>query len=135
GPTRHMRGRRGFWRRLLRRGLFAALALALVSVLSVVALRFVDPWTSGYMLQARVNSWFDGQDAPFRLRQTWRDYAQISPQLALAVVASEDQRFPLHHGFDFRQIRAALDAAGRGGRLRGASTISQQVARNVFLWN
>jgi monofunctional biosynthetic peptidoglycan transglycosylase len=51
------------------------------------------------------------------------------------VVASEDQRFPVHHGFDFKQIQAALEKAGDGGRMRGASTISQQVAKNLFLWN
>ncbi len=130
-----MRGRRGFWRRLLRRVLLAALALLLLSVLLVAAGRFIDPWTSGYMLQARAASWFDADSRPFRLRQQWRDYEDISAHLALAVVASEDQRFPGHHGFDFRQIQAALEEAGRGGRMRGASTISQQVARNLYLWN
>jgi len=130
-----MRGRRGFWRRLLRRALLAVLGLLLLSVLMVAAARFVNPWTSGYMLQARVASWFDAESRPFRMRQQWRDYSDISPHLALAVVASEDQRFPLHHGFDFRQIQAAIEEAGRGGRMRGASTISQQVARNLYLWN
>lgn len=130
-----MRGRRGFWRRLLRRALFTALALVLLSVLMVASLRFIDPWTSGFMLQARIESWFDEDARPFRLRQQWRDFEHISPQLALAVVASEDQRFPEHHGFDFRQIRQALREAERGGRMRGASTITQQVAKNLFLWN
>ena len=130
-----MAGGRGFWRRLLRLALFAALALVLLSMLQVAATRFVDPFTSGYMLQARVQSWFDEDAKPFRLRRQWRDYEAISPHLALAVVASEDQRFLLHHGFDFKQIRAAIDDAGRGRRVRGASTITQQVARNVYLWN
>ncbi len=130
-----MGSRRGVARRLLRRAGLLVLALAGLSVLLVAATRVVDPWTSGYMLQARISAWFDDDDTPFRLRQQWRDYAQISPQLALAVVASEDQRFPQHYGFDFRQIRAAIDDAGRGGRMRGASTITQQVARNLYLWN
>lgn len=130
-----MGGRRGIGRRLLRLVLFTALGALLLSVLLVALLRFVDPWTSGFMLQARVNSWFDDDPKPFALRQQWRDFAQISPQLALAVVASEDQRFPEHYGFDFKQIQKALDDAERGGRMRGASTISQQVAKNVFLWN
>jgi len=123
------------WRRLLRLALLSVLALVLLSVVSVAALRFIDPWTSGFMMQARIHSWFDDDPKPYLLRQQWRDLDQISPQLALAVVASEDQRFPEHGGFDFRQIRAALAEASDGGRMRGASTISQQVAKNVFLWN
>jgi monofunctional biosynthetic peptidoglycan transglycosylase len=87
------------------------------------------------MLDARVESWFDGDSRPLRLRHEWRDYGQISRELAMAVVTSEDQRFLEHHGFDFTQIHKALDEADRGGRLRGASTISQQVAKNLFLWN
>lgn len=130
-----MARKRGFWRRLLRRAAFTALALALLSVLLVASVRFVDPWTSGFMLQARIESWFDEDPQPLRIRQQWRDIERISPQLALAVVASEDQRFTAHHGFDFRQIRQALREAERGGRMRGASTITQQVARNLFLWN
>jgi monofunctional biosynthetic peptidoglycan transglycosylase len=130
-----MSRRRGIWRRLLRLAVLGVLAAVLLSVFVVATLRFVDPWSSGFMLQARVNSWFDGDPAPFVLHQQWQDYQQISAQLALAVVASEDQRFPVHHGFDFKQIKAALEEAGDGGRMRGASTISQQVAKNLFLWN
>jgi monofunctional biosynthetic peptidoglycan transglycosylase len=61
------------------------------------------------------------------------DLPEISRFAALAVVAAEDQRFPLHHGFDFAEIGEALEERGNG-RLRGASTISQQVAKNLFLW-
>jgi monofunctional glycosyltransferase len=60
---------------------------------------------------------------------------QISPHVALAVIASEDQQFPFHAGFDFNSIREAVRASEHGKRLRGASTISQQVAKNLFLWN
>jgi monofunctional biosynthetic peptidoglycan transglycosylase len=130
-----MSRRRGIWRRLLRLTVLGVLAAMLLSVLAVAMLRFVDPWSSGFMLQARVNSWFDDNPQPFQLHQQWQDYGQISPQLALAVVASEDQQFPVHRGFDFKQIQSALEEAENGGRMRGASTISQQVARNVFLWN
>ena len=59
---------------------------------------------------------------------------QISPNAAFAVIASEDQQFPFHAGFDFNSIREAVRAHERGRRLRGASTISQQVAKNLFLW-
>ncbi len=59
---------------------------------------------------------------------------RISPHAAVAVIAAEDQKFLLHDGFDFEQIDKAMTDAGRGRRLRGASTISQQVAKNLFLW-
>jgi monofunctional biosynthetic peptidoglycan transglycosylase len=61
--------------------------------------------------------------------------AQISPHLRRAVLASEDDRFYLHHGIDFVEIENALERRRRGGRLRGASTLTQQVAKNLFLWN
>jgi monofunctional glycosyltransferase len=129
------RKRPGRIRRLLRLMLALAVGAVVISVLAVLALRFIDPWTSAFMVDARVASWFDADERPFVLRQSWRDYARISPQLALAVVASEDQQFPVHRGFDFRQIRKAMDDAERGRRARGASTITQQVAKNLFLWN
>jgi monofunctional biosynthetic peptidoglycan transglycosylase len=119
----------------LRLAVLTALAAVLLSALSVLLLRFVNPWTSAFMVDARIASWFDADPQPWRLQHTWRDYAQISAQLPLAVVASEDQRFPDHRGFDMGQIKKALDEAQRGRRSRGASTISQQVAKNLFLWN
>jgi monofunctional glycosyltransferase len=127
--------RSGFLRRLLRLVLLLAVAAIALSVLAVAALRYVDPWTSAFMVDARVASWFDDDPQPWQLRHEWRDYSRISRQLALAVVASEDQRFPEHDGFDFKQIQKALDDAERGRRARGASTITQQVAKNLFLWN
>jgi len=68
------------------------------------------------------------------LANTWIDWEQIPPHAALAVVAAEDQRFLEHHGFDFDSLQDALQTARRGQPLRGASTISQQVAKNLFLW-
>jgi monofunctional biosynthetic peptidoglycan transglycosylase len=65
----------------------------------------------------------------------WRSYEQISPSMALAAIAAEDQRFPIHSGFDLEAINAALEDARAGASLRGASTISQQVAKNIFLWS
>ncbi len=130
-----MAGRRGWLRRLLRFAVFAVIAALLLSVASVALLRWVNPWTSAMMVEARVDSWFDSDPRPFALRQTWRSYNQISRELGLAVVSSEDQRFLEHHGFDLTQIQKAMDEAERGGRSRGASTISQQVAKNLFLWN
>jgi len=69
------------------------------------------------------------------VRSTWVDLKDISPHLVRAVIASEDQNFCTHDGFDLREIQKAMQEAENGGDLRGASTISQQTAKNVFLWN
>lgn len=68
------------------------------------------------------------------VRHEWVPASEIPPMLDLAVVCTEDQRFLSHRGFDFDQIMAAMDEAEDGGRSRGASTITQQTAKNVFLW-
>ena len=73
--------------------------------------------------------------ARFALHYRWTPWDQVSKQLPIALVAAEDQKFPFHHGFDFDAIQNALADADDGERLRGASTISQQVAKNLFLWN
>ena len=69
------------------------------------------------------------------VRSTWVDLKDVSPHLVRAVIASEDQNFCSHDGFDMKEIQKAMQAAENGGDLRGASTISQQTAKNVFLWN
>jgi len=76
---------------------------------------------------------WDG-DFAYRNRYQWVPLEKISPQAALAVIASEDQRFPFHAGFDFESIRQAVRHNARGGKIRGASTLTQQVAKNLFLW-
>ncbi len=97
-------------------------------------LRFWHPLTSAYMLAARIDA-ARARDRGYRTHYIWVDLEHIAPTAALAVIASEDQRFPFHAGFDFGSIRQAVRASERGKRLRGASTISQQVARNLFLWS
>lgn len=69
------------------------------------------------------------------VRSKWVDLKDVSPHLVRAVIASEDQNFCSHEGFDLKEIQKAMQAAENGGDLRGASTISQQTAKNVFLWN
>jgi len=71
---------------------------------------------------------------PTAFEYKWVDWPDLSPNVALAVIASEDQRFFAHRGFDLDAIADAIDTFQAGGRLRGASTISQQVAKNLFLW-
>jgi monofunctional biosynthetic peptidoglycan transglycosylase len=121
-------------RRWLRRLLWLPVWLLLISVLQVLTLRWIDPPTSSFMLIRQVEAMRAG-DADFELRQQWRDLAEISPQLPIALVAAEDQKFPRHRGFDLAAIDQARTRNARGGRIRGASTISQQVAKNLFLWS
>ncbi len=97
-------------------------------------LRWFTPMTSAMMLEARVQAWA-AQQRSSRIDFQWASLEQISPHAAIAVIASEDQLFPFHAGFDFNSIREAVRASERGKRLRGASTISQQVAKNMFLWS
>ena len=75
-----------------------------------------------------------GRGEKVRLKHHWVPMKEISSQLGIAVIASEDQRFLEHHGFDFKAIEKAIDENKKGKRRRGASTISQQTAKNVFLW-
>ncbi|RJX35415.1 MAG: monofunctional biosynthetic peptidoglycan transglycosylase [Desulfurivibrio sp.] len=112
--------------RLLLAGLVLSVALVLV-------LRWVAPPTSAFMAGRHLAQLF-GSDARSRISYQWVDWEGISPHLLLAVVAAEDQKFPRHAGFDFDSIGKALEKNRQGGRLRGASTISQQVAKNLFLW-
>ncbi len=118
---------RRWWRRLL----LLLLLLPGLTILQVLVLRWLDPPTTMVMLAQRVES---RQIAGFDLDYRWRDWATLSPQVPIALVAAEDQQFPAHHGFDLDAIGRALDHNDAGGRLRGASTISQQVAKNLFLW-
>jgi monofunctional biosynthetic peptidoglycan transglycosylase len=120
--------------RLLRLLVIIALTWLGVTWLMVLLLRFVPPWTSAVMLERQIGAWVQ-HEPNFHLRQRWVPWSQMSPWVPLAMVAGEDQKFPYHHGFDFDSIHSAIDEADDGGRLRGASTISQQTAKNLFLWN
>jgi len=110
----------------------AILAAAAASILAVLALRWLPVPLTAFMVQERIA--LRGSSPPLAQRHQWVPWARISRNAGLAVIAAEDQKFIEHHGFDFDAIGKAMDEAGRGGRLRGASTISQQVAKNLFLW-
>ena len=103
------------------------------SVLAVLLLRFVPPLASAFMINAYVQARLE-HDATWHLDYRWTPYERISRHAKLAVIASEDQKFAFHPGFDFEAIDAAIKERERGKRLRGASTITQQVAKNLFLW-
>jgi monofunctional glycosyltransferase len=129
-----MAGGRSLPGRLLR-GLFWLLFLFVaLSVLAVLPLRWVDPPVSAFMLESRVAAWVS-RDRSYVFRHAWTDLKRISPNLPLAVVASEDQKFPEHWGFDVGAIEKAYELNQHSHRVRGASTISQQVAKNLYLWS
>ncbi len=114
--------------------MLALTAWLVLTVSAVLLLRWVNPFTSAMMVEARLGAWA-AQQPDYRTDFRWVSLEQVSGHAAIAVVASEDQLFPYHAGFDFNSIRAAVRASEQGKRLRGASTISQQVAKNLFLWS
>jgi monofunctional glycosyltransferase len=122
--------RRGWWWRW---PLWLALVAIVATTLQVLVLRFVDPPFSMVMVVRQAGAWTGG-GRDVRIAYEWRDLERIAPALPLAVIAAEDQRFATHRGFDLEAIEQARRHNARGGRLRGASTISQQVAKNLFLW-
>lgn len=111
----------------------ALLVVCAASVAAVAVLRWLDPPTTAFVVQQRVAAWRGGERRAYPPR-TWIAAREIPPHVGLAVVAAEDQKFPRHNGFDVEAIQDARRDHERGGRLRGASTISQQVAKNLFLW-
>ncbi len=124
---------RSFLRRLFTRAWqFVALLLA-VTVLATAAMRFIPPLTTAVILERRIDALAHGR--AYHVDRRWVPWSRISPDAALAVIASEDQNFATHRGFDVESIQQAIDAHEKGQRLRGASTISQQVAKNLFLWS
>jgi monofunctional biosynthetic peptidoglycan transglycosylase len=131
--TLHKPPRKPLWRRWLRAVGILALAWVALSWLCVFILRFAPPPTSAFMLERRIAALRDGERA-FALKYQFIPLAKISTELPIALVAGEDQKFPVHHGFDVQAIEDAMDDADDGARLRGASTISQQTAKNLFLW-
>lgn len=112
-------------RRLVRFAVGLGLLIGVTTALPIAALRWVPPLTSAFMLRAR---FVEGCE---RIEAEWTPRRRIAPAVFLAVIAAEDQRFARHAGFDFDAIGEALE---EGGTPRGASTITQQVAKNLFLW-
>ncbi len=120
--------------RIARAVLSIVLLLGLLSVGCVAMFRWINPPYSAFMAEAQIAAWA-GRDSSYVFRYSWVDLSRISPNLPLAVVASEDQKFPEHWGFDVESIEKAYALNQHSHRVRGASTISQQVAKNLFLWS
>ncbi|MDI5834739.1 monofunctional biosynthetic peptidoglycan transglycosylase [Shewanella xiamenensis] len=107
------------------------LGLFFTSILSVVLLRFIDPPMWSWRIERALFP-----PAPIsEVRHQWRSLEQISPELQLAVIAAEDQKFAGHSGFDLDAISSAIEYNQKGKKVRGASTLSQQAAKNLFMWS
>lgn len=105
----------------------------LITILPVLCLRWISPPTTSFMLQEKFNAWWNDKKN-FKIRYRWVDLNKISLHAPIAVVAAEDQKFPDHWGFDRESIEEAWIERANGIRARGASSISQQVVKNLFLW-
>ena len=129
-----MTRRRSWPARLARTAAIALFAAATLSILVVAMFRWLPVPATAFMIRERYEARRDDAGARFRQRHDWVPWSGISRHAAVAVIAAEDQKFLEHDGFDFEAIDKALTDSRRGRRLRGASTISQQVAKNLFLW-
>lgn len=107
-----------------------ALVCALLPVVALLLLRWLPPPASALMLQRKLSTGLGSDAIDYR----WVSLAEIAPAAIVAVVAAEDQKFAEHRGFDREAIEDAIEDHDRGRRLRGASTITQQLAKNLFLW-
>lgn len=131
-PNGRAGGRRGFLLRILRPLLWVILAFYVAVALLLVAFRWIDPPTTAVRLERRYEAYF----RPGTYVERWNPVplSQISPYLQHAVIAAEDGNFYRHWGFDFDQIEIAVKGDWmERGRLRGASTLSQQLVKNLFL--
>lgn len=124
--------RKGLARRILRGCFWCGVAILASSILAVVVLRFVPVPVSALMVERRIVSWFDPK--PYVSRHKWVPLGEIAPCMGAAVIAAEDQTFPDHFGFDWQAIEKAFKHNETSRRKRGASTVSQQTAKNLFLW-
>ncbi len=104
--------------------------LWLLAALTLVAAKWIDPPTDAVHMERRVQAWMHGR--PYHERYTFVPLRRISPDLQHAVIAAEDARFYQHHGFDWHQIQIDAQDDMDGGRIRGASTLTQQLVKNLF---
>lgn len=114
------------WRRLKR--------ILLILFIAQFVYIFILKWINPPITITQIGSWISLWGTDKKLQKTWVDYNQISQHAKLAVIASEDQLFTDHNGFDFKSIEKAMKHNQKSKKIKGASTISQQVAKNVFLW-
>ena len=120
-------------KRFLRFIIRCVMGFLIASIGLVLLLRFVPPMTSGLMIERRIASFFIADD--YQRRYQWVSLEKIAPVMGVAVVAAEDQLFADHAGFDWQAIEKAVIYNQKHKKTRGASTISQQTAKNLFLWS
>lgn len=121
---------RGFFRSLLRWLVVGVALLWSLAALTLVAARWITPPATAVQMQRRLQAWI--QHRPYRKRYKFIPLGQISPDLQHAVIAAEDAHFYQHHGFDWQEIQVAAQQDMEGERTRGASTITQQLVKNLF---
>ena len=122
--------RTGFLRSIIRWVLIGVLLLWSLAALLLVAARWIDPPTTAVHMERRLQSWI--RRTPYRERYEFVALSQISPDFQHAVIAAEDERFYQHHGFDWHAMQIAAEGDLEGGRIRGGSTITQQLVKNLF---
>jgi monofunctional glycosyltransferase len=124
--------KRPFWKRILRWLTFALLACLVSTLVAAVLFRFCPVPTTAVMVERRIGATLEGRD--YQERHTWASLDEISPSMGAAVIAAEDQNFSEHFGFDWKAIEKAVEHNEHSRKKRGASTLSQQTAKNLFLW-
>jgi monofunctional biosynthetic peptidoglycan transglycosylase len=122
--------RKGFLRSFVRWLITGVVLVWALAVLMLAAARWIDPATTAVHIQRRVQAWI--HNTPYHERYKFIPLNQISPDLQHSVIAAEDGRFYQHHGFDWHQIHIAAEEDLEGGRTRGASTLTQQLVKNLF---
>jgi len=122
--------RKGFLRSFVRLLAIGVVLVWSLAALMLVAARWIDPPTTAVHMQRRLQAWI--HHTPYHERYKFISLSQISPDLQHAVIAAEDGRFYQHHGFDWHEIQIAAGDDLEGGRMRGASTITQQLVKNLF---
>lgn len=110
-----------------------ALVLLISTVIAVLSLRWCNPLTTSFILRDRVAAWVEG-DKTYHFEHQWVDFRHMAMPVKLAVITSEDQKFADHYGFDFESMQRAWDHNQHGRKVKGASTITQQLAKNLYLW-
>jgi monofunctional biosynthetic peptidoglycan transglycosylase len=131
-PNTHAKAplRKGFLRPFVRWLITGVVLIWALAALMLAATRWIDPTTTAVHIQRRVQAWI--HHTPYHERYKFIPLSQISPDLQHSVIAAEDARFYQHHGFDWHQIQIAAEDDLDGGRSRGASTITQQLVKNLF---
>jgi monofunctional biosynthetic peptidoglycan transglycosylase len=122
--------RKGFLRSFVRWLVIGVVSVWSLAALILVAARWIDPPTTAVHIQRHLQAWTHHK--PYRERYKFIPLSQISPDLQHAVVAAEDARFYQHHGFDWHEIQIAAEDDLEGDRTRGASTLTQQLVKNLF---